>query len=426
MKTNVKCDFSKIPVKTDFTARVMLELETNQPKVETRAPLEVALVLDHSGSMDGEKLDHVKVAARNLISRLRDDDVFSLTIFDNRVETIIPPTPGSESEDELDKIDEIEVGGTTNLSGGYRRGGKYLRQNGSGYISRVILLTDGLANVGITSPDRLAEMAEKMRDRGITTSTFGVGMDYDEELLGKLAEAGGGCAYYIEKPKDAEEVFDEELKTLKTLAVTDCRVLFTPSKEVSGFAQMNTYAEIGRGVYIIGDVYSGVKKRLTLEVDIRARELPERFSAGTFLITYKDASGNKLVEKSIDLAVEMETVPEEIFAQVRPDAEVSVQAALCLGALAIKKARELALIRYFDEAAEFLDNAAETIARMNLLDSDVRRMQLDLRNRARRLREEKEEFFTMRQQKRMYHESFMVSKNMFDKFESMYSRLDDN
>ena len=126
MKTNVKCDFSKIPAKTDFTARVMLELETNQPRVETRAPLEVALVLDHSGSMDGEKLDHVKVAARNLISRLQDDDVFSLTVFDHRVETIIPPTPGSESEHELDKIDEIDVGGTTNLSGGYRWGGKLL------------------------------------------------------------------------------------------------------------------------------------------------------------------------------------------------------------------------------------------------------------------------------------------------------------
>ena len=130
-------------------------------------------------------------------------------------------------------IEGISIGGTTFLSGAYEAGYKAASQNKSTKnVSRVVLLTDGLANRGETDPEKLAQMAEKILSDGITTSTVGVGNDYDESLLGKMAENGGGGTYFIENPEDAEGVFLEELGYLKSLAATGLEITF--NKKVDG------------------------------------------------------------------------------------------------------------------------------------------------------------------------------------------------
>src|SRR2546425_501826 len=140
--------------------------------------------------MAGDKLANVKEATRILADHMGKDDVFSLTTFDTHVAPVVAPIRMGGAVPSIGPaIDGIQAGSTTNLSGGYEQGCAFARENKSGEnITRVVLLTDGLANVGIQSPAGLADLAGRYRAEGITTTTIGVGRDYNEELLGKMAE----------------------------------------------------------------------------------------------------------------------------------------------------------------------------------------------------------------------------------------------
>jgi Ca-activated chloride channel family protein len=165
------------------------------------APLDVAFVLDRSGSMRGGKLDLAKEGVDLAVARLRDADRTALVVYDDEVDTVQPlalATPRLKASLRL-ALHGVDPGGSTYLSGGWVAGCHQLaeappvRNAGStaSRIRRVILLTDGLANVGILDPTVLARHAGELRRRGIATTTVGVGQDFDEGLLSAMAEAGG-------------------------------------------------------------------------------------------------------------------------------------------------------------------------------------------------------------------------------------------
>ena len=168
---NVSTDFQQIPAEKPFTIRVMLTAEgTADPKTEKkRQPLHIALVLDRSGSMSGSKIAHVKEAVLELVKLLDPDDVISLTIFDDQVETVIPPTRVENLEAIEETVRSIEARATTNLHGGYKQGCDLAIEHADpSALKRVILLTDGLANVGVTDPDMLADFASGMQEQGLS------------------------------------------------------------------------------------------------------------------------------------------------------------------------------------------------------------------------------------------------------------------
>ena len=136
--------------------------------------------------------------------RLWPEDVVSVVAYDDDVETVAEPATGKAQADLVERIRSIETRGCTNLSGGWLRG-RELVAGGKrdGAANRVVLLTDGLANVGITEPDKLIGLCRTALDQGITTTTIGFGQGYDEVLLRRMAEAGGGSTYYIEDPDQA-------------------------------------------------------------------------------------------------------------------------------------------------------------------------------------------------------------------------------
>lgn len=184
-----------------------------------RAPLNVALILDRSGSMDGEKLEYVKEAACYLVEMLDGRDRLALISYDDMVRRVASGKPVTiERRAELQRrVRSIFTGGSTNLGEGWLRGASevadHLLPQG---INRALLLTDGLANVGITEPTALAGHAQELNARGVSTSTFGVGADFNEFLLEAMATQGGGHFFFIEHPRQIPRLFREELGELLT------------------------------------------------------------------------------------------------------------------------------------------------------------------------------------------------------------------
>jgi Ca-activated chloride channel homolog len=182
-----------------------------------RAPLTIALVLDRSGSMANGKLAFVQQAACHVLDALDERDRVAVVAYDDQVMLVAPAAVlTAERRTEIKTaVNALRPGGTTNLSGGWLEGCRAVaeRLEASG-VNRVLLLTDGLANRGIIDVEELAVHANELRTRGVATSTFGVGLDFNEQLLTLLAERGGGHFYYIERPAQIPEVFRAELSEL--------------------------------------------------------------------------------------------------------------------------------------------------------------------------------------------------------------------
>ncbi|MEO6527487.1 MAG: VWA domain-containing protein [Gemmatimonadaceae bacterium] len=180
-----------------------------------RLPVNVALVLDRSGSMDGErKFELAREAVEQALRLLRPEDRFTLVVYDTEVDVLVPTTLATAEAKDLAfaRLQAIGPRGSTDLHGGWTRGASEIAaQMSHDSVNRVLLLTDGLANHGVTEHGALVAKAGELRRRGIATTTFGVGADFDERLLRDIAHEGGGNFYFIETPAQIADLLTSEL-----------------------------------------------------------------------------------------------------------------------------------------------------------------------------------------------------------------------
>ena len=275
MKTNILLDQEPV-ADGGWLERALLRVEGEPRTDENRVPLNLSIVLDKSGSMGGEKIKAAKEAARSLVQKLSPDDVVSVVAFDTEVETIAEPATGEAQEGLSERIAAIHAGSATNLSGGWLKGREHVaagRRDGA--VNRVLLMTDGLANKGVTDPRKLEGICRSAAEASVTTTTIGFGDGFNEELLQVMADAGGGATYYIEESDQAHGVFDEELEGLLSVSAQNLTVQLQPT-EGNEFVQVwHGYPSEADGELLtmtIGDLYAREPRQVLAEFLLKPAE----------------------------------------------------------------------------------------------------------------------------------------------------------
>ncbi len=200
---------------------VQVEIEARKSDDTRRAPMNLCVVLDRSGSMEGAKIEKARQAAAMAVDKLGDDDIFSLVTYDSETNLLIPPerVGGTDHREDLkSRIHRIQPGGSTALHAGVVLGAKQVRQFFTKErVNRIILLSDGLANVGPSSTSELARLGRELRGEGIAVSTVGLGDDYNEDLMTALAEASNANYYYVKDAEKLPSIFAQELGAARSL-----------------------------------------------------------------------------------------------------------------------------------------------------------------------------------------------------------------
>jgi Ca-activated chloride channel family protein len=195
-----------------------------------RLPLNLAIVIDRSGSMSGRPLAEAKRCAAMIVDGLSAKDHASVVVYDDRVDVLIASRPVDDKQAFRHAIAEVDSRGSTALHDGWLTGAEQAaaQQNGQA-LSRVLLLSDGCANQGLCDTAAIARQCAEMAEAGVGTSTYGLGQGFNEELMTAMARAGQGNAYYGQTAEDLMDPFREEFDLMSALCARRLRLALAPA-----------------------------------------------------------------------------------------------------------------------------------------------------------------------------------------------------
>jgi hypothetical protein len=263
---------AKLPQKTlvkdkKQTAYICLTVTPEKDPNYNRTPIGVMAVIDRSGSMEGKPIKEAKDSVKKLVSYLSDDDMFGLLIFGDDVDNIVEFDKIISKDAIYRKIDSIFAGGSTDMGSAITLGYDILNNKQFDGVKRMLVLSDGYANVGLTGnalKSRVEELVKTNDNIGITT--FGLGLRYDEILLSDIAKLGNGSYYYVKTPDEISYCFSEEFGDLLSVALMKSKI---SCSFVNGVTVKQIYStNEDKGAYLVGNIYSGEKRNFVIEIEV--------------------------------------------------------------------------------------------------------------------------------------------------------------
>lgn len=280
-----------------------------------RTPVNVSLVLDKSGSMSGTKIAKAKEAAIWAVRRLDSKDIVSVVVYDSTVRVLVPATKLTDKEAVCRKIREIDSEGTTALFAGVSKGAaevrKFIDRN---RVNRVVLLSDGLANVGPQSPSDLGELGSSLIEEGISVSTMGLGLDYNEDLMTQLAQRSDGNHFFIEQAADLAKVFDFEFDDVLSVVAQEVAITINVSPGIRPVRVLGREAEInGQQVIVqLNQLYREQEKYVMLEVELPSAKVGQTRQVAQVGVTYANMETKTTDRLSSTVSVNFDSSDEVV------------------------------------------------------------------------------------------------------------------
>ncbi len=341
IKTSYDFDQAILPVGASLKTDILLRFRADIPEAPRRN-LNLSLVIDRSGSMAGAPLHHALKAAESVVDQLEPNDTLSVVVYDDAVDVPVPPQSVTDKAGLKAAIGRVRAGGITNLSGGWLRGCDYVKTHlDSQKINRVLLLTDGYANMGIQDPKVLTATSAQKAEEGVTTTTLGFGQSFNEDLLIGMARAANGNFYFIQSIDEATDVFSIELDSLRAVVGQNLSITLELADGVSLIEPLSlakvSQNDAGSTVITLGDLYEGEDKLLGLSLAIASAPIGD---LPVMKLHYSaDVVQNGLIQQvsgTSDVFAKVGTVEESALA-------ASSNIILELSRLTIAKAKETAL-----------------------------------------------------------------------------------
>ncbi len=234
-----------------------------------RTPVNVAFVLDKSGSMGGQKMQQAIDATITAVDYLNKGDVVSVVVYDNYAKVLIPATQVTDKEAIRERIRTLSAGGGTGLYAGVVQGAREIREFLDPHrVNRVILLSDGQANEGPSTPSELGDLGAALIKEGISVTTIGLGLGYNEDLMMQLALRSDGNHNFVENADDLAMIFNQEFGDVLSVVAQDVKVTIECEDGVRPIRVLGREAEIhGQTVTVaLNQLYSKQDKYVLLEV----------------------------------------------------------------------------------------------------------------------------------------------------------------
>ena len=354
-----------VPGPGDGTIQIQV-VAPDAPEMFTDRPrLNLALVIDRSGSMaEARKLDFVKTAAHHLVDMMGPDDRLSIVTYSQHVEIAWPSRLVGRDREALHRIiSGLYPGGSTFLSGGLEEGFRQAKAGKrKGTLNRVLLLSDGLANVGVTNRGALRERAGDMAENGISVSTFGVGNDFDEELMTMVAGGGGGNYRYLGDPERIVAALTAEFHTASRTAASEVEIIIRLKRDCRFGSVLGRDWRRDGDAYVIrlGDLSAGERRTVFARLNVAGGRTGLR-EVGDVALRYRDPLTSKGITTP-SKGVSLELVGDERVYREGFDRSVQEKRAVVEANVLVQEAARLADQGKKEEAKGMLGKAAAGLA----------------------------------------------------------------
>ncbi|HUS30095.1 MAG TPA: VWA domain-containing protein [Kofleriaceae bacterium] len=326
----------------DGEAFAAFELTTDNVAGQ-RPPLDLAIVIDHSGSMSDGRLEHAKSAAVGIVGKLGAQDHVALIQYDDTAQVVFQSAAmdarGKESL--MSAIRGLDLGGGTNLHAGMLLGRSEVeRAHADGQVNRVILLSDGRANSGVVDTPHIADAARDAANHGVRITSVGIGLDFNEDLMEAIAEAGRGNYHYVKEASDLDRVIAEEMAGIQTTVATNVELRLTPACDGVQIAEVHGYESKREGTAFVipmADLAASDSRKLLVSLKVPANQNGQVATLHAELV-YRDAKGTEVHKAKLDLGLEVSEDANAVTASI--DSNVMAQALQLQAAKSMREAAQ--------------------------------------------------------------------------------------